>query len=504
VGGAAAVASGGAGFVKILIDCVLTSPQPSKCSTAIIFKTAVERILAERPDVYVYWLVPDWVSDEEMLWFPQDARIKYMPVTQTKDRVREYLTLPTELYHALTFYGPCWDFDVLLTMRAGLVPQMRLLMNGPRVANKYWVKEVWLIDVMPCLSYKETVPQMAADGIHDRWTLAGYQAADRVWNVSYYEPAKAKLLARKLLPPSQAIAVSNKLRPAVTAQFDSFELKPKQFRYKTGGERAFNLSFIGRMEKANGIEDIADILEKAWILRGDNVNQLVCTVSQVVKSFDEELVDVRFPPREEFWHICREEMDAFVVMERSGAISLSILEPLMLGVPIIAMRNEKMISLLGPDYPFYAEGPATLYGVFKALYDDYSGSYEKFAKWHVEKFQPLWQKRFADDLIYPQLLDCCTDYELKMQHRKDELVALRDNPTVQLIAQNHAPGETIYDTVRKIGSGEMGVMVKKTHYEDHSARNLTFMSNWNSYRIGLKLWHKFRDASVELGHVERV
>jgi glycosyltransferase involved in cell wall biosynthesis len=487
--------------VKLLLDCIVTSPQPSKCSTSIIYKTMVERILAERDDVFVYWLIPDWISEEEMKWYPDDARIQYMPIAQTKDRVREYLTLPRELYDALTFYGPCWDFDVLITGRAGLVPQMRLLMNGPRVANKFWVKEVWLIDVMPCLSYKETVPQMAA-GIHDRWTLAGYQAADRVWNVSYYEPEKAKLLARKLLPPSQAIDVSKKLRPAVTAQFDNFELKAKKFRFKPG--QTFGLSFIGRMEKANGIEDIADILEKAWILRGDKVKQIVCTVSQVVKRFDEEIVDVRFPPREEFWRICREELHAFVVMERSGAISLSVLEPLMLGVPVITMRNEKMVSLLGADYPFFADGPATLYGVFKALYDDYEASYEKFAKWHVEKFQPLWKARFEADLIYPQLVDACAAYEDKLVARSDELIALRDNETVQLIAQNHAPGETIYETVRKIGSGLMGVMVKKTRYEDHSARNLTFMSNWNSYRLGLKLFHGFRDGGLGLGHIEKV
>jgi hypothetical protein len=488
--------------MKILLDCILTSPQPSKCSTTIIYKTMVERILQEREDVFFYWLIPTWVSEEEKAWYPQSDRIQYIPTTQTKDRVREYLTLPRELYDALTFYGPNWDFDVLITGRAGLVPQMRLLMNGPRVANKYWVKEVWLIDVMPCLSYKETVPQMAADGIHDRWTLAGYQAADRVWNVSYYEPEKAKLLARKLLPPSQALDVAKKLRPAVTAQFDTFELKDPKFHYQKGG--AFGLSFIGRMEKANGIVDIHKVMEDAWILRGDNVKPIVCTVSQVIKEFDEEIIDVRFPPRDEFWRICREELHAFVVMERSGAISLSVLEPLMLGVPVICMRNDKMISLLGADYPFFADGPATIYGVFKALYDDYAGCYAKFAKWHKEKFQPLWKVRFKEDLVYPQLVDAIDDYEMKMQFRKEELVSLRDNETVKLIALHHQAGQTIYETVRHIGPKLMGVMVKKTHYDDHAARNLTFMSNWNSYRLGLKLFHGFRDASIELGHIERI
>jgi hypothetical protein len=163
-----------------------------------------------------------------------------------------------------------------------------------------------------------------------------------------------------------------------------------------------------------------------------------------------------------------------------------------------------MISLLGADYPFFADGPATIYGVFKALYDDYAGCYAKFAKWHKEKFQPLWKVRFKEDLVYPQLVDAIDDYEMKMQFRKEELVSLRDNETVKLIALHHQAGQTIYETVRHIGPKLMGVMVKKTHYDDHAARNLTFMSNWNSYRLGLKLFHGFRDASIELGHIERI
>lgn len=458
-------------------------------------------MLVERPDVFVYWLVPDWLTDEERGWFPADPRIKYMPTTQTKDRVREYLTLPRELYDACTFYGPCWDFDVLMTMRTGLVPQMRLLMNSPRTINRWWLKEVWLIDVMPMLKFKQTVPQMAP-GVHDRFTLDGYLAADRVWFVSYFEPAGVMRAAREHLQPSQVMALAAKIRTGLTAQFDTMELKPPENRFQKG--KAFGLSYIGRMEKANGIVDIAEVLEKAWILRGDNVKQIVCTVSAVVKTFDEDLVDVRFLPREEFWHVCRIELDAFVYISKEGAISLSVLEPLMLGVPCITLRDEQRVVMLGEDYPFYASGPSTVYGVFKALYDDYEGSYAKFQKWYEEWFRPTWTKRFEEDLIYPQLIASLDSYRDKIEGRKGELTSLRDNETVQLIAQNWQDGETIYETVQRLGSKLMGVMVKKTDYADHSSRNLTFMSSWNTYRLGLKLFHGFEDASTGLGHIRKV
>ena len=141
--------------LKFLVDCVVTS-SPSKCSSTVIFKTAVERLLAERNDVFFYWLIPSWLSEDDKEFYPKDPRVKYLPTDQSKDRVREYLTLPRPLYEAVTFYGPCWDFDILLTMRTGLVPQLRLLMNSPRTHQKWWAKEVWLIDVMPLLKFKKT------------------------------------------------------------------------------------------------------------------------------------------------------------------------------------------------------------------------------------------------------------------------------------------------------------------------------------------------------------
>jgi hypothetical protein len=484
--------------MKMLVDCVTTA-SPSKCSSTVIFKTAVERLLAERDDVFFYWLIPSFLSEEEKAFYPQDERIRYLPIKQTKDRVREYLTMPQELWDACSFWGPCWDFDVLLTMRTGLVPQMRLLMNSPRSVSKWWVKEVWLIDVMPMLKFKQTVPSMVPE-LHDRFTLAGYQAADRLWFVSYFEPKGVARAARQHLAPSQAMSVIAKIKTGVTAQSDVFTLKPVEKQFQPG--KPFGLAFIGRMEKANGIEDIATVLENAWIMRGDNVKQIVCTVSQVVKTFDEDLVDVRFPPREEFWNICREEIDAFVYISKEGAISLSVLEPLMLGVPCITLRDEARELMLGKDYPFYANGPAQVYGVFKALYDDYEGSYAKFAEWHKNWFQPTWKQRFKDDLIYPQLVEASHAFDAKLEARKEELGSLGQNQTVQDIAELRIPGETMYETIRREGSGKFGVLVKKTDPVDHDGRNITFKTPFNSYRLGLKLFHGLVDASVEPGHLK--
>lgn len=476
---------------------------PDKCSSNIIFKTAVERLLAEREDVFFYWIIPDWVTDEQFEWYPQSDRVQYIRAPQSTDRVREYLQVPEVLREALTFYGPCWDFDVLMTMRSVMVPQMRLLMNSPRAIGRWWLKEVWLIDVMPMMDFKPTVPKMVPD-VHERATLAGYQAADKVWCISYYEPAQIKKAARRRLQPSEAIKIADKVKTGVTAQFEKIKTKAKKHRFKSGGDRPFGLSFIGRMEKANGIIDIHDTMKKAWIARGDNVKPIVCTVSKVVKEFDEDLIDVRFPPREEFWKICETELDATIYVSQEAAVSLSVLEPIMLGVPCITIRDEPRRTLLGDDYPLYADSLTNVYGVFKALYDDYDYWYGKFAEWQQGWFKETWTRRFEEDLIYTQISASLVEYEQKIQDRLEKLTSLRDNDTVLGLVDAMGDDDVIYEAVQRTGSERFGVMVQKSDPENHASRNLTFMSNWNYYRLGLKLFHGFEDASPQLGHLRRI
>ena len=164
--------------MKILVDAVLTA-EPAKCSTNVQFLTFVKRTLATRPDVYFYWLIPEWVTQDQFLaTYPQDPRVKYIQVPQHKDRTKEYLTLSHQLDAAVAFNGPTWDFDVLLTMRTGLCPLFKLLMMSPRHNSMAWTKEVWLIEEMPLMDFKKTVMTINAD-VQDLFTMSGYLAADK-------------------------------------------------------------------------------------------------------------------------------------------------------------------------------------------------------------------------------------------------------------------------------------------------------------------------------------
>jgi len=499
--------------MKILLDPCLTA-DPAKCSTTIQFWEFVNRTLnvEKRKDVFFYWIVPTSVEDEQMGFYPKHPNIKYIRMPRAKDRIRDYITMTPEFEEAIAFNGTYWDFDVLLTVRTGLVPLMRVILNSPRNRKAWWMKQVWVIEDMPMMSFKTTVPTMLANGVHDRMTIEGLLAADRAYVCSYHEKPEIIRTARQYFSPSIVRELDAKLENVVTAQFEKYNLKtPDQF-YKPGGDQPFGLAYIGRMEKANNIVDIHDLMVKTWITRGDRVKLVVCTVSKVVPVFDSELVDIRQPNREEFWRIVQEEMHAFIKMPAGGGFSLSLIEPIMLGTPVLTTRTPAYESLLGKDYPLFAEGPSQMPGLVKALYDDYAYHYERFAKWQEEWFKPTYQKRMKEDLLFDKLSRDIDAFQTMIWERKDELASLGENKIVCRLAEllgTKPKGadktiETVFEGLRYMGEqGEVDMLDKKIEPGDRLERAITFSTPWNPYRLGLILFHGFEDASPEPGHLRR-
>ena len=234
---------------KVLLDPVLTG-EPGKCSTNVQFLTWVKRSLASRTDLLFYWLVPDWVTDEELQTvYPQDARVLYLRVPQHKDRTKEYLTLRDKMDALIAFNGELWDFDILLTVRTGLVPLMRLISTSPRQWGATWLKQFWVIEEMPLMDFKPTVMTIDED-VQDRFTLEGYLAADRVWMISYHEKGQVLTRARDFYAPSQVKSLTAKISQVVTSQFTDFRLKDPSEYYRRDGDKPFCIAHAGRMEKA--------------------------------------------------------------------------------------------------------------------------------------------------------------------------------------------------------------------------------------------------------------
>lgn len=492
--------------MKILLDPILTALNPAKCSTNVQFLTFVQRTLERRSDVFFYWLVPEFVEPEFFeACYPKHPNIRYIRIPQHKDRTKEYITLNKVLDQVLAFNGDFWDFDVLVTVRTGLAPLMKLVMTSPRHNNLHWLKELWLIEEMPLMDFKKTVACMNPD-VQDQFTLTGYLAADRVYLLSYHEKPEIVRRARDFYTPSRVMEISAKIKEVCPVQFSEFRLKSPDEFPQPG--RPFCVAHAGRMEMANQIDIVNDVMVKQFVLNGADVELLVCTQSPTVKAFDMSVVKVKHASRDEFWHLAKNNMHVLINMSVEGGFSLSLMEPMMLGTPAIVHPSPWALALLGKDYPFFANSETLTHGLVNAFHDDYPAMYERFAKWHAEKFVPLFTRRFKEDLLY-DLLDKQVDRfqaEILPRFEKDYPGKAKNKITDALLKGAEGRDEIVIgDLIKELGEkGVFSMLAKKLDERDRDKRGLIWASPWNEFRCIMRGFWGWEDASTTVGHLRRV
>lgn len=492
--------------MKLLFDVIVTA-EPDRCSSNFQFLTFARRLLKERDDVFIYWLVPDWVTDEQLeKIYPQDKRIGYISYPQFKDRTREYLTLNAKFDKVLAFNGAFWDFDVLVTVRHGLTPLMKLLMTAPRGANIRWLKEIWLIDEMPLMDFKSTVAKFDPD-VQDLFCISGYLAADRVYSLGYHEPPAILSRAMDFYQPSIVQKLKNKIKAVCTTQFSDFQLLSAERHFKKDSGQRFCIAHAGRMEGANRIVEINDLMLKTFVMKGDKVRLLVCTQSRVIKKFDEKIIECTQPDREKFWQVIKNEMHVAIMMAKEGGFVLSLFEMIAFGVPVVVKKETWSVALLGSHYPLFVQSEIQAYALCKAFYDDYEAMYAQFAKWHVEVFRPLFEQRFKTDMLYDHLMQEIARFDKEVPARlKENHPGKADSTLVQLLLKHFGDkGElTLFDAIKVLQQkGELDDLARKLDPDDRDHRGLTFSSNWNEYRKSLQVFHGWKDASIKVGHLTK-
>jgi glycosyltransferase involved in cell wall biosynthesis len=495
--------------MKILLDPILTA-MPKGCSTTVQFVRFVEQILTveQREDVFFYWIVPDWVPPEEFRWYPQHDHIRYIRVPQHKDRTKEYLTMRDELDYILAFNGDFWDFDIVLTVRSGLVPLMRLLATSPRLSNQTWMKEFWLIEEMPLMKFKKTVMNIDPP-VQDRYTIEGYLAADRVYILSEHEKAGIIQSAKNYFSPSTVLELADKIKVFVPVKYDNFEKKPPERLFTAGTGMKFGIGYAGRMEMANNIEVINDIMEKQFIVKGDDVHLIVCTVSQIIKEFDNKIVDIRFATREEFWDLARNDMHVLIMMPKGGSFNMSLLEPLMLGTPAIVLDADWSRPMLGENYPFYVKNKTEAYALLMLFYRKYEQMYKQFLDWHKKWFVPTYTEWFRDRLLATMLSKAVDEYQKKMKELIRPAYKVRsENPVVHTIMDwvKDRPDFVLFDVIREIQrmTNDLPILESKTAPRDRDRRNLIWSTDWYSFKWIFKEFFGYDDASTVVGHFKKV
>jgi len=493
--------------MKLLLDCILTSSRPRKCSSTIQFITFVNRTLAARDDVFFYWLIPNWL-DEELVKedYPQHERIRYIRVPQHRDRTKEYFTVSRELEYAAAFNGPTWDYDMLVTTRTGAAAVLRLIMNSPRQPKLTWLRRLIVIEEMPLMDFKKTVSTINAD-VQDLYTMSGYLAADRVCILSYHEKGFIMRRARDFFAPSVVRRMDGLIHPVITSQFSDYRLKQPD-EYPEAQGRPFCVAHSGRMEMANRIEEINKVMVSHYALKGTAVRLLVTTVSDVIKEFDQSVVEVQQATREEFWELCKKDMDVFLKLSTEGGFSLALLEPMMFGVPAIIMREPWSEALFGKDYPFFVNNEVEAYAYVGMFYEDYPTMYAKWSDWHNDVFRPLMNARFQTDLLYDYLdaeLDVVAGHVTR--YREAYPGKCENGFVADLLGEVGDSDEFRFkDVIERLHEkGKVNVHIRNKIQDDaRDGYNLVYSTAWHEYRAMFLAFHGWEDASTDVGHLRRV
>jgi hypothetical protein len=492
--------------VKVLFDPIY-STQPDRCSSASKFKKIALQLLAARPDLFIYWPVPPWANEQARDWLPKSERIRYLEFRSFKDRVREYQLFGGELENLVSFFGEFWDYDVLITMRTAQVPTMRVSMNSPRLARVGWLKKVVLLEEMAILDFRKTVP-VSAPAVQDALTVLGYLAADVSYITAQHVRHGILMAARDSYAPSKVRELDRKLRLVNPSILEEVETKPPERRFKRG-EEPFCLGFVGRMSNSmTRLPDVYEVMDKQWIMKGDKgFKVLISTVSTAVKLPPPEFVVLENNPRDKFWARLKEDMHLVISLSIDAEFSMSLIEPVLFGTPLVIAREDWTEGLLGKEYPFFVEGKAQAYGMVHAWHDDYEGLYAKFLDWREHVFLA----RFAPGgpysvNLYADLLKEVATFDLDVAATfSAKSPGKKDNEMARQIIEEGGDEFVLFEVVKRLA--EKGVLRNnveaKLKPDFADTTNTTFLTPWHELKVIAQAFYGYRDASVTVGHFRR-
>lgn len=491
--------------MKILIDPIYTN-DPHFCSWSWKMKVLLEYLLPRHPDLFVYYCLPgnlegrdDWEISKEWL-LPAD-RVEYIDVPAYADRMMEYQRLDPKLHQMLGFYGPRWDWDILITARATQTPVMRAL-SVSIGANAGWSKRIIVVEDMPVMSFKKCVGQ-SAPKTQDIAAITGYLAADANLFQSFWEKDAMLRVARQYLSPSTVRELADKSFDSSSIQFKECVFKADALIAQTQShEKPFTIGYTQRFEAIHRrSNDVMDVFMKQWVMHSGKTPVRVVATSNSMggKVTIDECIEVLRPPREEFWRMMREEVDVVLVMSIDDAYPLSLLEPIFMGTPVVVLDVPYARASLGADYPFYIANVTEAYGTIRAFHEDYPAMYSKFRAWAEKKFTPLMTAR------NDQWLPLQVEQQIELftaaanEGTKDSWV---ENSIVQILRELGGDEFTVMETLKEAGEKKLlRHLDQKLKENVEEGRRLVFMTDWNRFRLTLQYGLGYKDASVKTGHL---
>jgi hypothetical protein len=261
------------------------------------------------------------------------------------------------------------------------------------------------------------------------------------------------------------------------------------------------LIFAGRLELvAARLEVINGVFTNQFIMNGSRVEPKILSVSAVGSKaeaiFDQNAVEILHLDRDDFWKMARERMDLAMYFHVDGGLLMSIFEPISFGVPAIVKDAPWSRSVFGDSYPFYATSESTAYGIVNMFLEDYEGMYERFKKWHGEWFVPEYTRRITEDNLFDLMLQKTLEPQVP-----EGIDSMKSNAIVKMLVKHGGDDFVVFDVLEKHKEELRGLDAKLR--ESFDDRGLVWSTAWNDFRLGLKHFHGYEDASAKVGHLRK-
>lgn len=414
--------------MRILFDPVY-STYPRKCSSAFKFKLMAERLLATYDDAQIIWRIPEWSKDEDKEWLPNDPRILPVIAPHARtNRIAEYTQIRDDLADQLAAYGGGAFTDLVVTMRTGVASQMRMQMACAR--SRWKDRRLVVMEEMAILTDRAHIGGVKHP-LQDLTTISGYMASDATLITAGHVRDKIVQASKRFFSPSTVMDLRQKLK--LVSPIDLFEFKTKP-PHKGG---PLKMLYTGRMNMSTSNTEVSfKAMESAFIMAGEETPDLtISTQSAAAKADYPEWGDLQHNDREAFWELLEHGSDIAVYTTVDAEFSLTLIEPLCFGVPVMVIRKPWSEALIGKDYPFFVKGATEAYAFIKMFQDDYDGMYAKFIEWRDGEFK----QRFEKGGVYERrLVDVVMDQAAELQ-------GLVEDPGIQQFRMSFA--ETLAEQV---------------------------------------------------------
>ena len=414
--------------MRILLDPIYSSRAP-KCSSAFKFKMLAERILSSVEDAQVYWRIPDWTSEEDLEWFPKHERLHLLRSNHAKsNRVLEYTLVRNDLFQQTYAFGEFYDLDLVFTMRTGMVPSIKMAMSQRRIDEKS--KRIVILEEMAIINSRKHISG-AGGQIQDDLTILGYDTADVTLITAGHVRNDILVTARSVMPSSRCLGLSKKIKLVRPVDLMEFHTKPKFH----GGP--MEMLYTGRLNAStSNTKPSFKAFETAFVMAGDDTPDLtISTVTENLKVDIPEFADLQRNSRDDFHELLRDKADIAVYMTVDAEFSLTLIEPLCFGVPVLVTRRPWSEALIGKNYPFFVKGATDAYAYLKAWQESYDELYAQFLEWRDGEFR----ERFSEGGAYG---DSLYDEAMAVVHSMTEYKdGVKVPPMVEDLAKEIVPGE---------------------------------------------------------------